>query len=118
MTSMPSMFKPSNVKVVAEKRPVSTLLIGLFIITQVYQLSSLAISDGIKHPGYVTFKAVITIIGILIWLDGLKSGDLGGTVLKYIGFLLLASLFQTVTWLYSYTERVDSSSSTFSTPRV
>lgn len=101
---MPSMFKPSNVKVVKEKRPASTMLLGLFILLQVYQLSSLAISDGIRHPGYVTFKAVITIIGILIWLDGLKSGKFGETVLRYIGFLVLAGILQFFVFMFSYGE--------------
>ena len=104
------MFKASNVKVVAEKRPVSTLLLGLFIISQVYLLSSLAISDGIGHPAYVTTKAVITILGILIWLNGLKSGAFGETVLKYMGFLVVASIFQSFMYVYSYGERVDSTS--------
>ena len=101
---MPSMFKQSNVKIAAEKRPAATFLIGSFIISQVYLLSSLAISDGRKHPGFVTYKAVATVIGIFIWLDGLKSGAFGDTVLRYIGFLIIASFLQFFMWIGSYGE--------------
>lgn len=105
------MFRPSNVKVVAEKRPISTLLMGIFILSQVYDLSKLAISDGRTHPGYVMTRAVITIVGVLIWLDGLKSGDMGMTVLKYIGFLFIAAFVRFFAFAYSYGETKTTTSS-------
>lgn len=103
---MPSMFKPST----SEKRPVATLLVGLFTISQVYQLSSLAITNGLMHPKYLISKAVFIIIGILIWLDGLKSGNFASTVLKYIAFWILASVFQFFMYVSSYSEPVKSMS--------
>ena len=97
------MFKQSNVKIVAAKRPVATLLIGLFIVSQVYILSSQAISLAPKHPAFVTFRTVTTVLGILIWLDGLKSGAFGVTVLRYIGFLAIVGFFY-VNFLQTYLE--------------
>ena len=103
---MVSIFKAKNVQPVMKARPIMSGVMGLFIILQLYQLSSLAITDGKKHIGYVLIKAAISIVGIFIWLQGLKSGKFGQTVLTYIGFLVLAGIVQLFSFFASYGETV------------
>ena len=62
------------------------------------------------HPMYVVTKALIQIVGIFIWLDGLKSGKFGDTVLKYIGFLVVASFVHFFAFAYSYGEPIEAGS--------
>ena len=99
-------------KVIAKEKPVATLLIGLFIIYKLVLLTQLALSDLVSHPGYVTVKAAIVGLGLLIWLNALKTGKFGMAALQYIGFLVLASLVQFIAFAASYGETTSTGMST------
>ena len=99
---MTSPFKLKNVKTVYEKRPVMSALMGLFIVVNAVMLLQLVASDVVKHPMYVILKGLIFVVGSMIWLNGLKSGNLGQTFLKYVGFIFIASIVQFFAYVGSY----------------
>jgi hypothetical protein len=99
---MTSMFKPKNIKPTFEARPVKSLAVYLFVISSSLMLLQSAISDVTTHPIYVLTKAIIVGIGCMIWLNALKSNDLGSGLFKYIGFIVISSVFQFFVFLGSY----------------
>ena len=99
-----SRFKLKNVKPSIKSRPVASGLIGLFIIYNAVALLQLAMSDLTTHPVYVVTKLLILIAGSMIWLNGLKSGNLSMTFLKYIGFMVIAMFVQFMVYAGSYGE--------------
>lgn len=89
-------------KAVIKSRPVASLLIGSFIVIQMYFLTSLAISDVTSHPGYVLLKALFLVLGALIWVSALKTGKFGQASLQYIGFCVLSGVVQFIAHVISY----------------